>query len=260
MKSKLLRIFISLIISVLIQTPIIAQELGIGVATFMKISESVEDGDIISLNNNSFVKSIREYDPSVVGVIVENPALVINPGNEEDAYPVISSGEIYVKVSSTGGEIQVGDVLTTSSIPGVAMKATKHGFALGIAKENFSSENQDEVGKIKTDFHLHYTYSGEEDDTSGFERSLNDIINLSKIAAYESPSKVLQYIIAGTIVIMSFIVGFLTFSRIAARGIEALGRNPLAGRAISLSIALNVSITIVIIIAGLALAYLVIIL
>jgi F0F1-type ATP synthase membrane subunit c/vacuolar-type H+-ATPase subunit K len=57
------------------------------------------------------------------------------------------------------------------------------------------------------------------------------------------------------VVILSFILGFISFGRIANTGVEALGRNPLAGKMIQFGIFLNVLITISIVIAGFALAY-----
>jgi len=61
-------------------------------------------------------------------------------------------------------------------------------------------------------------------------------------------------VVAAFIVIISFIFGFLSFSRVAARGVEALGRNPMAKKTIQLGILLNVIITLGIIVAGLLLA------
>jgi hypothetical protein len=59
-------------------------------------------------------------------------------------------GVIPTKVCMEGGEIKRGDLLVTSSIPGVAMKAdiekVKPGQAIGKALENFNSPS---TGKIK---------------------------------------------------------------------------------------------------------------
>ncbi|MCP3995156.1 MAG: hypothetical protein GY722_08835 [bacterium] len=52
--------------------------------------------------------------------------------------PVALSGRVPVKVDTSFGEIEPGDYLTPSSIPGVAMKATVSGPTIGTALESFS--------------------------------------------------------------------------------------------------------------------------
>ncbi len=89
-------------------------------------------------------------------------------------------------------------------------------------------------------------------------RSLFDIFKLSTIAKYENPIMVFRYVIAAVVVVLSFVLGFALFGRIAGKGIEALGRNPLASKIIQFGIAVNVLITIAIIAAGIGLAMLII--
>lgn len=59
-------------------------------------------------------------------------------------------GVIPTKVCLEGGEITRGDMLVTSSVPGVAMKAdpdkVKPGQVIGKALENFSADN---IGRIR---------------------------------------------------------------------------------------------------------------
>ena len=62
---------------------------------------------------------------------------------------------------------------------------------------------------------------------------------------------------AAAVVLASFILAFMTFGRTAAKGVEALGRNPSASRIIHLGIIFNVSIVIVIVLAGLTVAFLI---
>ncbi|PIR43899.1 hypothetical protein COV24_00405, partial [candidate division WWE3 bacterium CG10_big_fil_rev_8_21_14_0_10_32_10] len=153
-----LLIILSAAILLILPSTVFAQELGIGVATYLPLSESAEDGDIVSINDNVFAKSKLQYDPGVVGVVVENPAVEIDTQPIENSYPVISSGDVYVKVITLNGDIKKGDILTTSGEPGIAMKSSRPGFALGIAGEDFSSKNKTEVRKIKVAVHLHYSY------------------------------------------------------------------------------------------------------
>jgi F0F1-type ATP synthase membrane subunit c/vacuolar-type H+-ATPase subunit K len=65
---------------------------------------------------------------------------------------------------------------------------------------------------------------------------------------------VFKYFIAALIVFASFFFGFYIFGRVAGKGVEALGRNPLASKMIEMGIVMNVVITVVIILSGLGLA------
>jgi F0F1-type ATP synthase membrane subunit c/vacuolar-type H+-ATPase subunit K len=77
--------------------------------------------------------------------------------------------------------------------------------------------------------------------------------------AFESPLAALRYVIAGILVVGSFIFGILHFGRIAKSGVEALGRNPLAAKTIQFGIIMNVMIAIVIMLVGLGIAYIVLV-
>jgi hypothetical protein len=54
---------------------------------------------------------------------------------------VALSGRVPVKVSLENGEIKKGDYLTSSSTPGVAMKALRPGPVVGKALEGFDSSS-----------------------------------------------------------------------------------------------------------------------
>jgi hypothetical protein len=114
--------------------------------------DSLEVGDVVAVDTREqgmVVKSGRIYDPAIVGVYSETPALrlaqldtQINGGR---AIPVALAGRVPVKVSTENGPIAIGDTLTSSSIPGVAMKATKAGAVIGRAMEAYQGEG---VGKV----------------------------------------------------------------------------------------------------------------
>lgn len=80
--------------------------------------------------------SHRQYDKKVAGIV--SGAGGIQPGIsmiQEDALEagenVALSGRVYVNANTSGGAIEPGDLLTTSGIPGEAMKASKHDRAQG---------------------------------------------------------------------------------------------------------------------------------
>jgi len=84
-------------------------------------------------NDESVIKSSKPFDSSVVGVISTDPHMVMGMElvmNEEtgemyedvNAAQLTVTGRIPVKVTDENGPIQRGDLLTTSSKPGHAMK------------------------------------------------------------------------------------------------------------------------------------------
>lgn len=237
-----------------VQNAVHAQEQGLGVARYLSL-EDVESGDIISIYENKYSKSKIFYDPGVVGVVVSKPALAISSNDTQGKVAVLGTGQAKVKVSTTNGVINSGDVITSSDIPGVGAKLNRSGFAIGIANEGYFEEDPNKIGQISVDVNRNYAYSAEDTLTQKLQRSVTDVLVLSEIASYDSPTQILRYLMAGIILIASVILGITTFGKIARAGVEAIGRNPLAGKSISFGIALNVLITVAIITGGIALGY-----
>lgn len=223
---------------------------GIANPTVIK-DKVVRDGDIISNSDNGYTLTRSSYDPRLYGVVTINPAVAFNTNEPGVRYPVVSSGNTFVNVSTINGKIKDGDPITSSPIPGVGMKASESGYVLGYAMENFNSDDAREIKKIKVSVNKQF-YAPL---SSGPRSSLLDIFRLSTIATYEKPLTVLRYLVAAIVVLLSFILGFLSFGRVASVGVEALGRNPLAARMIQLGILLNVLITIMILASGLAISF-----
>jgi hypothetical protein len=102
------------------------------------------DGKGIKLSNHS-------YDASVVGVLSGagsyRPGMRI--GSLEDGsaeFPVAVSGQVYVRVNGEAGSIQVGDLLVSSSVAGVAMRGADEtrltGRVVGKALQPFSGQTE----------------------------------------------------------------------------------------------------------------------
>ena len=109
---------------------------------------SYEEGTVVSVNsaiNNGVKESSVSYDRTVVGVVSAKPGLVIGDAGNGATNLVALSGRVPVKVNTENGEIKAGDYLTTSSTPGVAMKATKSGAIIGTALTDFGGEGTGEV-------------------------------------------------------------------------------------------------------------------
>ncbi len=100
-----------------------------------------EAGELVSFGSQpvSVKRSPMAYDPDLAGIISTNPHTVM--GAETPTSVMLSlAGRVPVKVSNENGPIQIGDYLTSSSIPGVAMRATKAGRVVGRALEAFEGD------------------------------------------------------------------------------------------------------------------------
>jgi hypothetical protein len=128
--------------------------------------DTLEPGDLVAVDKNEkgFVtKTSQAYDYSVLGVYSQKPALRLSQDdvtiNGGRAIPVALAGRVPVKVSTESGEIKSGDYLTSSSIPGVAMKATKSSVVIGQAMEPFTSADGG-IGRVMA-FIKSMTYNGD---------------------------------------------------------------------------------------------------
>ncbi|MEK7602479.1 MAG: hypothetical protein AAB472_03265, partial [Patescibacteria group bacterium] len=127
---------------------------GADLAEYYYASEPLQPGDVVSLDPSypaGIKKSSGAYDEHVLGVVSTAPGMVLGDvptptggvrkltdeeaGNlvERTPYPLALAGRIPVNVSTENGPIEAGDYLTPSSVPGVAMKATKAGRVIGQA-------------------------------------------------------------------------------------------------------------------------------
>jgi len=233
------------------QTPVSSNNTSsLGIATYLSIKgDNITTGRIVSFANNGYILSKIAYDPLTIGVVTQNPAVAI-VATESATYPVVSYGDAYVLVSGENGAIKKNDLVTTSTTPGVGMKAIHSGYVIGSALEDFSPKSKSDIGLVLVSLNIHYFAN-----RITVQTSLLDIFNLSAEATYEQPTTVFKYFIAALVVVLSFAFGFWFFGQTANRGIEAIGRNPLASRMIQLGIVLNVVITVVIIAAGLVVAF-----
>jgi len=135
------------------------QNSGADIAEAFNVSSSVEDfepGDVLVISvdkDRTVEKSAEPYSTLVAGVYATKPGVLLT---EEDIdseltgkVPMGVVGVIPTKVCLEGGPIKRGDLLVTSSIAGVAMKADRTkvelGQVLGKALQEFNSET---VGKI----------------------------------------------------------------------------------------------------------------
>jgi hypothetical protein len=101
-----------------------------------------EAGLIVSLkagDNNKYKLSDMSYDQFMVGVISENPSILLN--SAASGIPIALTGRVKVKLIPSDKLIKSGDFLTSSNLAGYAELATQAGPVIGYAVEN---QNPDE--------------------------------------------------------------------------------------------------------------------
>lgn len=232
---------------------IFAQELGIGVATRVTLlDKEAPDGSIVSWSAGGYRLSSAAYDQTVYGVIVENPALALEDATLPNAKTVLTQGKALVRVAAKSGPIHEGDYVTSSPAAGVGQKAERNGYVVGLALEEYTVGDPNQVGKILVAVNPRSTIVG-----TSLKTNLFDVLKLGVAAPFEAPLNALRYLLASVFMMLSFILGFVFFGRVVSRGTEAFGRNPLAGHLISLSIVFNLVMTLIIMGFGLGLAYLI---
>jgi hypothetical protein len=100
----------------------------------------IAPGSVVCIDPQSpgaLVVSSRAYDRTVAGVVSGaagvKPGLLMGQRNTpaDGRHPVALTGRVYVRCTSVNGSIEPGDLLTTSDIPGLAMKVTDHSRAHG---------------------------------------------------------------------------------------------------------------------------------
>jgi len=90
----------------------------------------VEPGTVMVVGPGGLLEpSSRAYDKRVAGVVsgagTFRPGIVLDrQPTDGRRFPIAMLGKVYCKVDSSFGAVEIGDLLTTSVVPGFAMKAT----------------------------------------------------------------------------------------------------------------------------------------
>jgi hypothetical protein len=95
------------------------------VAEWVPASQGLSPGTVVTLDptrSNHVEASSKAYDTRVAGVISEQPGITLGERGDNKVL-VATTGRVKLKVDASSGPIQVGDLLVTSDIPGVAMKS-----------------------------------------------------------------------------------------------------------------------------------------
>jgi len=238
------------------------------IAASFSMKEKPPIGAIVAQNGDGFRLSSRRYDTRVVGVVVETSDLIIKyeedvQGIFTDRY-IVDGGEVDVLINDSNGTVQKGDYVTTSDSPGEGMRADTDGVVLGIALEDFKAQEGKNTDMVRVAVDIRVSTV---DDALTIEALfakygifgslISTLLNTLKIA----PAKMSQapllfrYVLSIFLLIAAIIFGFLLFGRVAIRGIESLGRNPLARWTILSGIFINITFITLMIGFALILAY-----
>ncbi len=225
-------------------------------AVSIPINQTLPEGSVVCINQAGFKACDIGFDAGMYGVVTSTPAAALIPAvTLQNTQLVVNRGKTVVRVSTQNGKIAAGDLLTSSSTAGVAQRANQNGYVLGVALEPYDSANPKTVGTIIASINVFQTTS--------FTDVKNNLIYVIKQALASptlTPLASLRYVLAFTIALVAFVLGFMYFGRVTKAGVEAIGRNPLAGRMIEFTVIFHIALTAIIVLVGLAIAYLILIL
>lgn len=96
----------------------------------------VEAGTVVVLGDDGAVQPSREpYDPRVAGIVSGageyRPGVLMDRRDRPARVPIAMMGKVFCRVDATGQPVSVGDLLTTSTMVGHAMRATDAARAMG---------------------------------------------------------------------------------------------------------------------------------
>jgi len=255
MPKHLLFILISSFACFILTVPAFADSYGTAV-TLPLSTELGSPGSIVCLNGDSYVLCDTPSTSHIYGVVATDTVVSLEDTSlvPPESQLVLPFGETLVRVSAAAGNITSGDYITTSTIAGVGQRATTSGFIVGTALEDFSAEDST-VGTIMVFVDPKSVYI-----ESRLGIGLLEALRAGSIMPLFMNAASLRFLLAVLVVLVSFIVGTRSFSKTSESGVEALGRNPLAGSAIRSAVVFHFILTFGIIFLGLCVAYLILVL
>ncbi len=216
------------------------------------VDNQAVEGDIVVIGETGLVRAEKSFDNKMFGVIQEHPLFVYRNQDVTNGKPVVRSGTALVNVTTLNGPVRYGDYITSSPIAGKGQRVSESGYVLGVALEAFDGggetvagpNGQVAAGKIRLAVRIEYA----ELTNPRFAGRLFSFIGSSFLENIQDPRRlgeIIRYLAAGMVILLSFAFGFLTFSRSIFKGVEALGRNPLAKNSIQLSMIINIIMLVV---------------
>lgn len=217
-----------------------------GFAVNVEVADSdANAGDILSITKEGLKRTSVSFDIMMFGVIAAAPVISVEP-RSDNTKAVLSSGVTDVRVSTSAGNIDIGDYVTSSDKPGTGVKAGEPGYVLGKALAKYDNSSQD--GLIPVDVNIGFAEVGIQSG-GGLGNTIGRAVRNPQ--SFES---LIRYILAAIVVILTIIGGTFAFIKFMSTGLLALGRNPLARVTIITGMVLSGLVVAVLAIVGLAVA------
>ncbi|KKS95864.1 MAG: hypothetical protein UV73_C0013G0009 [Candidatus Gottesmanbacteria bacterium GW2011_GWA2_43_14] len=244
---------------------IFSQAGNLDIAITRPVDGSAKPGDILSLTgqNANLAPASVSFDEKMFGVLVEDPAFLIKTATGS---PVARTGIVNVNISTLGGPIKAGDYITSSPLKGHGQKADNlGGYMLGVALQDFDEKNGTKEnfenqaiakGQIKTEIGIGPASPTLIKASGGLLGTLKQISQalMFNIKTSRNAEKIIRYVIAGLVAVIVIFINFNTFGKNINKGIEAIGRNPLAKVSIQSMIVINVILIAIVSIGGIVLS------
>jgi hypothetical protein len=237
--------------------------------TFQIDDKDAVDGDIMSLSEekSTLTRSKKTGDEKMYGVLVLHPQMVYRTRPD---IPLARSGTAMVNVTTLGGPILVGDFITSSPLAGKGQKTRElSGYMIGVALANFGENDGTSLtaegktvrsGQILAAIGIGPASPVLIRAAGGVMGIIRQIVNavFYNIGASKQLEKLLRLILAALVALLVIWISYRAFGRNITKGIEAIGRNPLARASIQAMIILNVILILIVSIGGIILALLII--
>lgn len=116
---------------------------GADVAELYKGDPSISPGEIVAVSRDGNVeleKATQDSREKIVGAVSTTPGFLLGEASQGNIALALS-GRVPVSVSNQNGEIKSGDKITIGKYPGIGEKATTSGTVVGVALEDFNSQD-----------------------------------------------------------------------------------------------------------------------
>ncbi len=199
---------------------------GSDVAEIYYSTEPLGPGTVVSIDPEiptQVIKSSGVDDATVLGVVSTRPGLIL--GDSKSPAPgtiptfIALSGRVPVMVSAENGPIKIGDYLTNSSLPGMAMRAQNNNHILGQALSAFDG---DTVGQVLM-FVKNFTIGGDsvalekitpQANDDGSDSGLSSLLSvIQDEAPHNAVELITQKISSGTQLVSNFVAARVTAIR-----------------------------------------------
>ncbi|HUD44183.1 MAG TPA: site-specific integrase [Patescibacteria group bacterium] len=111
-------------------------------------NEDIPTGALVCLTNEGNVTQCDDQNSKLAGVVSSHPTILAGKNLGNASVAVGLEGQIDIEVTTSQGQIQPGDPIAVSDVPGVGVKATSAGPIIGHALAAYTSSNPYLIGQI----------------------------------------------------------------------------------------------------------------